>query len=84
MDFTEAYPDTTSPVALAARTGDLNKLRRLVSRGKSTEIQDNRGWRAIHEAAFWGQTECLNFLLQQSMYYILCCSLCVSELSVHI
>jgi len=66
MDFTESYPDSSSSVALAARVGDLETLKRLVGQGKSIESQDNRGWRPIHEAACWGHAECIKFLVAHS------------------
>ena len=66
MDFTENYPDSSSSVALASRAGDLETLKQLIRQGKSIEIQDNRGWKPIHEAACWGHAECLKFLLQNS------------------
>jgi ankyrin repeat/SOCS box protein 3 len=64
MDFSESYPDSSSSVALAARAGDLEILKRLVGQGKTIESQDNRGWRPIHEAAC--HAECLKFLVTHS------------------
>lgn len=64
MDFTENYPDSSSSVALATRSGDLDTLKRLVREGKTIEAQDNRGWRPIHEATYWGHVNCLKFLVQ--------------------
>jgi ankyrin repeat and SOCS box protein 3 len=66
MDFTESYLDTCSSVALAARAGNVEALERLIRQGKSLNQQDNRGWRPIHEAAFWGNSQCLRILLTQS------------------
>lgn len=66
MDFDENYPDTSSSIALAARAGNLETLQRLISQGKSVESQDNRGWRPIHEAAYWDHAECLSLLLHHS------------------
>ena len=66
MDFSESYPDSSSSVALAARAGDLETLKRLFGQGKTIESQDNRGWRPIHEAACWGHAECLKFLVTYS------------------
>lgn len=64
MDFTESYPDSSSSVALAVRRGDVDTLKRLIERGKSVEILDNRGYRPIHEAAYWNQGDCLKLLLE--------------------
>ena len=66
MDFTESYLDTSSSVALAARAGNVEALERLIRQGKSLNQQDNRGWRPIHEAAYWGNSQCLRILLSQS------------------
>ena len=67
MDFTERYPDSSSSVALAVRRGDVETLKRLVERGKSIETRDNRGYRPIHEAAHWGQDDCLKFLVESTV-----------------
>ncbi|XP_062374708.1 ankyrin repeat and SOCS box protein 3 [Sardina pilchardus] len=62
MDFTECYQDTCSAVALAARAGDARRVQRLLKRGYSADVKDNRGWNALHEAAASGSTECLRLL----------------------
>ncbi|XP_064485814.1 ankyrin repeat and SOCS box protein 3-like [Ornithodoros turicata] len=54
MDFTEGWDDTCSTVGLAARSGNLTELRRLISEGRPVDVQDNRGWRPLHEAAAKG------------------------------
>lgn len=64
MNFSESYPDSSSSVALAARSGNLDELKRLVELGRNVQAQDNRGWRALHEAAFWNHADCLQFLVQ--------------------
>lgn len=33
--------------------------------GKHYDVRDNRGWTAVHEAAYAGNTGCLEFLLRQ-------------------
>jgi len=63
MDFNEIYPDSSSSVALAARSGNLASLKNLISEKKPFERQDNRGWRPIHEAAYWNHSHCLEYLL---------------------
>lgn len=65
MDFTEAYTDSCSSVGLAARIGDLVSLQNLIWQGKHYDVRDNRGWTAVHEAAYAGNTGCLEFLLRQ-------------------
>lgn len=63
MDFTEAYSDRCSAVGLAARDGDATYLKKLIKQGYSVDVRDNRGWMAIHEAAFHNRSECLKLLL---------------------
>lgn len=50
MNFTEAWNDTCSAIGLAARSGNLTELRQLINEGKPVDVQDNRGWRPLHEA----------------------------------
>ncbi|KAM6464648.1 ankyrin repeat and SOCS box protein 3 isoform 1-T1 [Liasis olivaceus] len=64
MDFLEAYPDRCSAVALAAREGSIKHLKKLIKQGYSIDVPDNRGWMAIHEAAFQNTNECLKLLIQ--------------------
>ena len=67
MDFSEVYPDSCSSVALAVRRGDMDALHDLLQRKKrSCEMPDNRGWRPIHEAAYWDKIDCLKFMIQRS------------------
>ncbi|XP_057682123.1 ankyrin repeat and SOCS box protein 3 isoform X1 [Corythoichthys intestinalis] len=63
MDFTECYEDSVSTVAAAARTGPRKRLRRLIRLGRTVDLADNRGWRAIHEAAAAGRVGCLKDIL---------------------
>ncbi|XP_033031608.1 ankyrin repeat and SOCS box protein 3 isoform X2 [Trachypithecus francoisi] len=63
MDFTEAYVDTCSTVGLAAREGNVKALRKLLKKGRSVDVADNRGWMPIHEAAYHNSVECLQMLI---------------------
>ncbi|KAM5292626.1 ankyrin repeat and SOCS box protein 3 [Ctenodactylus gundi] len=63
MDFTEAYSATCSAVGLAARKGNVKILRKLLRKGRSTDVADNRGWMPIHEAAYHNSVECLQILI---------------------
>ncbi|XP_036428328.1 ankyrin repeat and SOCS box protein 3 isoform X1 [Colossoma macropomum] len=63
MDFTECYEDTCSAVALAARQGDGRRVQKLLRRGYSVDVKDNRGWNALHEAAASGSAQCVRLLL---------------------
>ncbi|XP_058429134.1 ankyrin repeat and SOCS box protein 3 isoform X1 [Marmota monax] len=63
MDFTEAYSDTCSTVGLAAREGNVKILRKLLKKGHSIDVADNRGWMPIHEAAYHNSVECLRMLI---------------------
>ncbi|XP_033000968.1 ankyrin repeat and SOCS box protein 3 isoform X3 [Lacerta agilis] len=64
MDFTEAYSDRCSAVGLAAREGNAKQLKKLIKQGYSVDVPDNRGWMAIHEAAFHNAAECLKLLIR--------------------
>ncbi|KAG9267996.1 ankyrin repeat and SOCS box protein 3 [Astyanax mexicanus] len=63
MDFTERYEDTCSTIAVAARHGDCRQIQRLLRRGYSVDVKDNRGWNALHEAAAAGSSQCVRLLL---------------------
>ena len=70
MDFSESYLDTCSSAALAARAGNVELLKRLVGDCvRSVNVQDNRGWKAIHEAAFWSNVECLKIVLENGIFF---------------
>ncbi|KAM9069103.1 ankyrin repeat and SOCS box protein 3 isoform 5-T5 [Sarcophilus harrisii] len=64
MDFTEAYSDTCSAVGRAAREGNVKTLRKLLKKGCSVDVADNRGWMPIHEAAYHNSVECLRLLIR--------------------
>lgn len=64
MDFTEAYSSTCSAVGIAAREGNVKILRKLLKKGRSVDVADNRGWMPIHEAAYHNSVECLQMLIQ--------------------
>ncbi|NXY47197.1 ASB3 protein, partial [Ceuthmochares aereus] len=63
MDFTEAYSDRCSVVGHAVREGNVKMLRKLIKQGYSIDVQDNRGWMPIHEAAAHNSSECLRVLV---------------------
>lgn len=63
MDFSACYEDSVSSVAAAARLGDKRRLRYLIRLGRTVDLADNRGWRAIHEAAAAGSVGCLKEIL---------------------
>ncbi|XP_072793856.1 ankyrin repeat and SOCS box protein 3 isoform X1 [Vicugna pacos] len=63
MDFTEAYSDMCSTVGLAAREGNVKVLRKLLKKGRSVDVADNRGWMPIHEAAYHNSVECLQMII---------------------
>ncbi|XP_055484722.1 ankyrin repeat and SOCS box protein 3 [Psammomys obesus] len=63
MNFTEAYSDTCSAVGLATREGNVKILRKLLRKGRSVDVADNRGWTPIHEAAYHNSVECLQMLI---------------------
>ncbi|XP_036606601.1 ankyrin repeat and SOCS box protein 3 isoform X2 [Trichosurus vulpecula] len=76
MDFTEAYSDTCSAVGLAAREGNVKTLRKLLKKGCSVDVADNRGWMPIHEAAYHNSVECLRLLIRSALlclYKLLFC-----------
>lgn len=58
-------------LALAARNGDFVSLKNLLSKGRRADIKDNRGWNALHEAAFSGACNCVELLLRKGK--LSCC-----------
>lgn len=58
-------PHKYATVGVAARLGDLMGLQEMVWHGRPIDVFDNRGWSPIHEAAYFGNTGCLEFLLRQ-------------------
>ena len=38
-------------------------LRKLLKKGRSIDVADNRGWMPIHEAAYHNSVECLRLLI---------------------
>lgn len=66
MMFTECYQDTCSAVALAVRRGEGRLVQKLLRKGHSVDVKDNRGWNALHEAAAGGHAQCVRFLLTAS------------------
>ncbi|KAM4694866.1 ankyrin repeat and SOCS box protein 3 isoform 1-T4 [Discoglossus pictus] len=66
MDFSEAYTDRCSSVGHAARRGDIKSLKKLIRKGCSLDVPDNRGWMPIHEAAFSNSSECLQLLIHSA------------------
>ncbi|XP_075392135.1 ankyrin repeat and SOCS box protein 3 isoform X2 [Tenrec ecaudatus] len=63
MDFREAYSNTCSAVGLATREGNVKVLRKLLKKGHSVDVADNRGWMPIHEAAYHNSVKCLQLLI---------------------
>ncbi|XP_045150135.1 ankyrin repeat and SOCS box protein 3 isoform X1 [Echinops telfairi] len=63
MDFREAYSNTCSAVGLASREGNVKVLRKLLKKGHSVDVADNRGWMPIHEAAYHNSVKCLQLLI---------------------
>ncbi|XP_064177207.1 ankyrin repeat and SOCS box protein 3 isoform X2 [Anguilla rostrata] len=64
MDFSECYQHTCSAVALAAREGNHSLVSKLIQKGYSADVSDNRGWNPLHEAAFRGSYECVRTLIK--------------------
>lgn len=48
----------------AAENGNLEELNKLISAGADIEERDRMGFTALHNAAFWGYTECLKELIK--------------------
>lgn len=57
--------DPTSRLRLAARTGKIHPLQRLLQRDPSyiNEAREEDGWTALHLASFWGHVDCVKALL---------------------
>ncbi|XP_076402296.1 ankyrin repeat and SOCS box protein 3 isoform X8 [Peromyscus maniculatus bairdii] len=80
MDFTEAYSGTCSTVGLAARAGNVKILRKLLKKGRSVDVADNRGWMPIHEAAYHNSVECLQMLIHTGIFGYHMCACCLRRL----
>lgn len=61
--FKAEYPDTVSNLSRAARTGDLEAIKRLLTKGHLPQIPDNRGWTAVHSCIASKQIEGLKLIL---------------------
>lgn len=66
MEFSEAWDNTCSTLGLASRNGDIKTLRTLLRAGLTVDVQDNRGWRPIHDAAGSNHASCLKLVLKRS------------------
>lgn len=67
MDFTEVWSNTRSTVSMAVVSSDAAALKEMIDSGKPVDVQDNRGWRPLHEAAAAGcSVEALDLLLKHA------------------
>lgn len=67
MDFTEVWSNTRSTVSMAVVSSDAAALKEMIDSGKPVDVQDNRGWRPLHEAAAAGcSIEALDLLLKHA------------------
>uniref|UniRef100_A0A023GLC2 Alpha-latrotoxin n=1 Tax=Amblyomma triste TaxID=251400 RepID=A0A023GLC2_AMBTT len=67
MDFTEVWNNTRSTVSVAVVSSDVTALKEMIDSGKPVDVQDNRGWRPLHEAAAAGcSVEALDLLLNHA------------------
>uniref|UniRef100_A0A8C4WV58 Ankyrin repeat and SOCS box containing 3 n=1 Tax=Eptatretus burgeri TaxID=7764 RepID=A0A8C4WV58_EPTBU len=64
MNFSAPYQDSASSVALAARSGNAQLLRKLLRAQRPVDVCDNRSWRPLHEAAAAGYAACLKQLIR--------------------
>ncbi|PSN48739.1 hypothetical protein C0J52_08914 [Blattella germanica] len=64
MNFNEPNPLALSQLGYAARMGDTFNVCKLLKQNRRIDIADNRGWNAIHEAAYGGHVDCLELLLE--------------------
>lgn len=64
MDFTEVWNNTRSTVSVAVMSSDVVALKEMIDSGKPVDVQDNRGWRPLHDAVAAGcSVEVLDLLL---------------------
>ncbi|KAL1416582.1 hypothetical protein MTO96_027802 [Rhipicephalus appendiculatus] len=64
MDFTEVWNNTRSTVSVAVVSSDVVALKEMIDSGKPVDVQDNRGWRPLHDAVAAGcSVEVLDLLL---------------------
>lgn len=67
MDFTEVWSNTRSTVSVAVVSSDVVALKEMIDSGKPVDVQDNRGWRPLHEAVAAGcSVEVLDLLLNHA------------------
>ena len=65
MNFDYSRSDTISSAASAARSGQLEILKRIVSEAGEDRgwlAVDNRGWGPLHHAAYHGHHTCVQYL----------------------
>lgn len=58
-------PLRTPSLSIAARTGNVDVVHKLLKEGRRTDNVDNRGWTPLHEAASAGHVACAALLLSQ-------------------
>ena len=51
------------PLFAAIKTGDVNRVRKLVNLPGCNLVASGPAWLAIHQAAYYGQEDCLSVLL---------------------
>ncbi len=65
IDALDEDSNKTEGVALkkAAEVGDLDEIRRLISKGVDVNFSGRKGYTALHRASYEGYTECVKYLL---------------------
>ncbi|XP_029349901.1 ankyrin repeat and SOCS box protein 2-like [Echeneis naucrates] len=58
-------PEDIGPVVFAIRRGDVEAVNDLATSAPHSLLKENKdGWIPLHDAAYWGQAECLKALLR--------------------
>ncbi|XP_069494079.1 ankyrin repeat and SOCS box protein 2 [Ambystoma mexicanum] len=62
--FPAPQAEETDPLVIAIKSGDEQALTRIIQSGRNCLEPNKDGWLPVHEAAYYGQLECLKLILR--------------------